>query len=87
MTLEQILEELDRYSEPNIHRLKSGWWCNVNLRVKVAGAKFEVAGDILPTPKAAAEHTLSRVRDILRDLHKSAAELPYNEERPAITQA
>ncbi|MDR3444725.1 hypothetical protein [Dyella sp.] len=76
MTLEQMLQAMERYGEPRVSRTGNGWVSSCDMHVNATGAKFEIRSEFgHATPGAAAAECLTRMRDILGGFGADVARL------------
>lgn len=69
-TLEDLLEDLERYGDPKVRRAtmltSSGWIAVIEMRTSVEGTEFEVKSEHRhPTARAAVEQLYDRVQAAL----------------------
>lgn len=65
--LETTLMKLAQHGTPRVSLHTGGWYCAVDMYVKAAGSKFEVASTFKnPTPLSAAQQCAERVDAMLR---------------------
>jgi hypothetical protein len=64
-----ILDFLQKYGDPRLTKLDSGWYCSLTLFATGTGVKFEVASDFrLGTPLIAAQQCLDRLTTTLSQI-------------------
>lgn len=71
--LNDLLLEMCRYGEPIVVKLRSGWFCRIDMRVASTGTEFKVASDFgHATPMGAVEDCHARIVAAVKQLEAIA---------------
>lgn len=68
MNLEQLLQELSKYGNPRVSKMKSGWYAAVDMFVVGRGVEFKIDSEFKSDHVTAAKECLDRVYAALTSL-------------------
>ena len=65
LDLEPLLNEMCRYGEPAISRMRKGWWVRCDMHVAAEGTTFKIESEILPSLLTASQQCMDRIQKTL----------------------